>query len=189
MVSKRVFLALPVEPVDPAAEIMNRLQKRLSDYRIKWVSKSNFHLTLLFFGEIPVQQIHPISALLQVLIKKQAPLKFSLTGPGMFKKGKEPQVLWLGIQDSGPMSELKKRIDQAVLTLGLTTENKVFRPHLTLGRFMPRQEVSSLLDSALKEEQLSEPIAYTASKLILFESKLSLEGPRYFPLEVFPLIS
>jgi len=189
MVSKRVFLALPLEPAEPSVEIMMRLQKRLSNYRIKWVSNANFHLTLFFFGEIPMPRITSICELLPVAIKSQAPIKFSLTGPGIFRKGKEPQVLWLGIEDFGPMSEFKKKIDQSVSALGFLTEGKVFRPHLTLGRFMPRQEVSLGLDSALKEEKLSAPIVYTASKLILFESKLSPAGPSYFPLEVFPLIS
>lgn len=188
MISKRVFLALPLQPVEPAAEIMIRLQKRLSNYRIKWVSSANFHLTLYFFGEIPVPRIASLCELLPVAIKSQAPIKFSLTGPGIFRKGKEPQVLWLGIEDFGPMSELKQTIDQSASALGFLTEDKVFRPHLTMGRFMPRQEVGSGLDLLLNEEKLSAPIAYTVSKLILFESKLSPAGPSYFPLEVFPLI-
>ena len=189
MIIKRVFLALPVEPVEPAAEILIRLQKRLSEYRIKWVPLTNFHLTLFFFGEIPAAQIPLITGPLHDVIMKQPPLNFSMTGPGIFKKGEEPQVLWLGIQDAGPMSALKKEIDQALSAIAFLTENKPFRPHLTLGRFNGRQKVSSGLLSVLKEEQLSAPIACSSSKLILFESKLSPAGPTYIPLEVFPLIS
>lgn len=189
MVGKRIFLALPLEPVEPAVEKMKQLQKLLRDYSIKWVSIENFHLTLFFFGEIPTQQIPVLIELLSSSVKNSSAFTFSLTGPGIFKKGKEPRVLWLGIKAPDQLFEIKKDIDKAVATLGFIPDNIVFRPHLTLGRFLPRQEVSSVLDSALKDEQLREPFLYSASKLILFESKLFPKGPQYYPVEVFPYMT
>lgn len=188
MVGKRVFLALPLEPVEPAVEKMKQLQKLLSAYRIKWVRAENFHLTLFFFGEISEQQVSNIDEFLRSLVKDSSVVTFSLTGPGIFKKGNEPQVLWLGIKATDQLSELKKEVDKAVLTLGFSPNDKTFRPHLTLGRFLPHQQISSVLDNALKDIQLMEPIEYYASKLILFESKLFPAGPQYYPIEVFPLI-
>ncbi|MCX6238779.1 MAG: RNA 2',3'-cyclic phosphodiesterase [Bacteroidia bacterium] len=186
---KRIFLALPLEPVGPVIEKIKQLQKLLHDYSIKWVSIENFHLTLFFFGEIPVQQIPVIKELLGSSFKNSSAFTFSLTGPGIFKKGKEPRVLWFGIKATDQLFEIKKDIDKAVATLGFIPDNIVFRPHVTLGRFLPRQEVSSVLDNALKDEQLREPFLYSASKLILFESKLFPTGPQYYPVEVFPLMT
>ena len=187
MVRKRVFLALPIEPVEPAVEKMEQLQKLLRDYRIKWVIRENIHLTLFFFSEIAEQQIPLLQELLRSFVKNSTAFSFSVTGPGIFKKGKEPQVLWLGIQTPDQLFDLKKEINQAVATLGFIPDVKFFRPHLTLGRFLPRQEMSSLLDNALKDALLSVPFECNVSKLILFESKLFPAGPQYYPIEVFPL--
>ena len=122
MTPKRIFLALPIEPVELAAGKMNQLQKLLSNYRIKWVGPENFHVTLFFFGEIQFSQIVAIKNLLYSVLKNSSPFTFSFLGPAIFKKGKEQ------------------------------TECKV-------------------------------------SKLILFESKLFPTGPKYYPIEVFPLMS
>jgi len=188
MVGKRVFLALPLEPVEPVVEKMEQLQKLLSAYRIKWVRAENFHLTLFFFGEISEQQISVIKELLRSLVKESPAITFSLTGPGIFKKGNQPQVLWLGIKANNQLLELKMEVDKVALAMGFLHNDRTFRPHLTLGRFLPRQQISSVLDNALKDLQLMEPIEYYASKLILFESKLFPAGPQYYPIEVFPLI-
>ena len=189
MARKRVFLALPLKPVEPVVAKMKQLQKLLHAYHIKWVRPENFHLTLFFFGEIPAQQIPVLIELLHTPVKNSSAFPFSLTGPGIFKKGREPRVLWLDIKASDQLFEIKKEIDNAVATLGFIPDDKVFRPHLTLGRFLPRQEVSSVLDFTLEEAQLAEPIRYEVSRLILFESKLFPSGPQYYPIEVFPLIA
>ncbi len=188
MVGKRVFLALPLEPVEPAAEKMKQLQKLLSGYHIKWVRAENFHLTLFFFGEISAQQISVLEELLRSSVKDSPAVTFSLTGPGIFKKGNEPRVLWLGVKATDHLFELKKEVDKVVSALGSFPNDKTFRPHLTLGRFLPHQEIPPVIDGALKDAQLMEPVEYYASKLILFESKLFPTGPQYFPLEVIPLI-
>jgi RNA 2',3'-cyclic 3'-phosphodiesterase len=188
MDEKRVFLALPLEPADLVAEKMVLLQKKLRPYRIKWVDTHNFHLTLFFFGEIPVQQIPVLKVLLHSTIKNFPAFSFSITEPGLFKAGKEPRVLWLGVKAPEQLFEMKRAIDEAVSTLGFWSENKIFSPHLTLGRFLPRQGISSVLDNALKEESMVEPIDYYASKLILFESRLNPSGPQYHPIEVFSLV-
>jgi 2'-5' RNA ligase len=190
MVGKRIFLALPLEPVEPAVEKMKQLQKLLPVYHIKWVKTAHFHVTLFFFGEIPEQQIPGLIELLYPSVKNSPAFTFQLTGPGLFKKGKEPKVVWLGIKVPDQLYDLKKNIDRAVATLGFLPDNNgVFRPHMTLGRFLPHQVVSTALDSALKDPQLSAPILYSASKLVLFESKLFPTGPQYYPIEVFPLMA
>jgi 2'-5' RNA ligase len=188
MDEKRVFLALPLEPVNPLAEKLITLQKKLHPYRIKWVDERNFHLTLFFFGEIPIHQVPVLKVLLRSAVKSFSSFTFSVTAPGLFKAGKEPRVIWLGVQAPEQMFEMKKAIDKAVETLGFLPENKIYRPHLTLGRFLPRQEFSPLLESALEDELLTEPIEFYASKLILFESKLFQFGPQYRPLEIFQLM-
>jgi len=188
MVVKRIFLALPLEPVEPVVEKMKQLQKLLLVYRIRWARIENIHLTLFFFGEIPTQQISVLCDLLRSFVKNSPAFTISLTGPNIFKKGKELRVLWLGIKASDQLIEIKKDIDKVVAAFGIVTDDIVFRPHLTLGRFLPHQEVSSVLDSALKDKQLMKPSLHSVSRLILFESKLFPAGSQYYPIEIFPLL-
>ncbi len=188
MEKKRVFLALPVEPVGPVVERMKELQNLLQGhYHIKWVRSENLHLTLYFFGEVEVYQIPNLIEFIRLSVQSTPPFSFSLLGPGIFKKGIEPRVLWLGIKATDSLFELKKALDQSMLALDFHSGEKIFRPHLTLGRFLPKQGISPVLDGAVKEIQHSVAIEYTLSKLILFESRLFPEGPIYYPIEVFPL--
>jgi RNA 2',3'-cyclic 3'-phosphodiesterase len=188
MEKKKVFLAFTFEPVEPAQEIMKRLQNRLRTYRIKWVSADNFHVTLFFFGELPVDQIDPLQKLLHEALKESSAFTFSLTEPGIFRDRREPRVLWLGIEATDELIKLKEEIDKAVVPLGFIPGNKVFSPHLTLGRFAPRQKISQPLRTVIKELQSAKPIVCYVSKLILFESKQSQTGVRYYPIDVFPLV-
>ncbi len=184
---KRVFLALPLEPVEPVAAKMKQMQYRLHNYHIKWVKPEYFHLTLFFFGEIPVNQIPELSELVGSTLTNLSPFSFSVTGQAIFKKGNEPRVVWLGINAPEQLLDLKKAIDKSVESLGFISDEKRFRPHLTLGRFLPKQRVNTDLESALKEGELMEPLNYDASKVILFESKLLPTGAQYLPIEVFSI--
>jgi RNA 2',3'-cyclic 3'-phosphodiesterase len=187
MNGKRVFLALPIEPVEPAAEKMEKLQIMLNNYAIRWVSTANYHLTLFFFGHVHLQQITGLSETLRLCVKNTPAFNCTLTGPGIFRNGKMPKVLWLGINNPDQLFTLKNEINNAVAELGFLPDTTVFRPHLTIGRFLSRQEITSTLESVLNDDQLIEPFPYFASKLILFESKLFPSGPQYAPIEVFPL--
>ena len=159
----------------------------LADYRIRWVNNENLHVTLFFFGEIHANQIPELRRLLRSTAQNLSRFSFSVTAPGIFKKGKEPRVLWLGIKAPEILFEIKKEIDKAAAVLGFIPDEKTFRPHLTLGRFVPRQEVHPALKSALMEMQTEEHSEYFVSELILFESKLSPEGAQYYPIEIFQL--
>jgi RNA 2',3'-cyclic 3'-phosphodiesterase len=184
---KRVFLAAPLVPVEEIIGKTEQLQKQLPDYQIRWVKTENFHLTLFFFGEIPLLQIPVISLFLRSYLRNSATFAISLKGPGIFKKGKEPRVLWLDVEASDSLDEIKSVIDRAAADLGYIPDEKDFRPHMTLGRFIPRQEVSPSLVTILNDVKLKKPIEFYVSKLILFESKLFPAGPQYRPIEVFPL--
>lgn len=188
MEKKRVFLAFTIKPDRPLADKIKHLQNKLSTYHIKWVSADNFHVTLFFFGELTAEQIDTVRNLLHEALNDSPTFSFSIPSPGIFRDRREPRVLWLGIEATDELVLLKNEIDKAVAPLGFIPDNKVFSPHLTLGRFAPRQKISPPLRTALKELQSAKAIVCYVSKLVLFESKQTQTGVRYYPIDVFPLI-
>lgn len=188
METKRVFLALPLEPVEPAVETAICLKQLLKKYRIRWVDKDNYHLTLFFFGDVPVSKLAELKSSLHSVTDASPVFNFRITAPGMFRKGREPRVLWLGIEAPVELYELKRKIDEAVAVLGFPSDGRDLKPHLTLGRFQPEQTISPELGEKLSSVGNAEQISYEASRLILFESKLTPTGAKYIPLEEFRLV-
>lgn len=179
----RTFLALPLEPVLPAYEKMQLLQKQLGSYRIKWVNSGQFHLTFFFFGEVDAQVIPSLVNRLQIAIKQTACFSYSLAGPGIFRDRCGPRVLWLGIEAPAALYELKKTVDHSVAPLGFRPEGNEFHPHITLGRFLPGQKMTPSLEKILEQAKARQTSPqYSAKHLILFKSELFPTGPRYTPL-------
>ncbi len=189
MPSKRVFVALPLIPVEPAANKAEELKHLLQKYRIKWVDPKLYHLTLFFFGEIPVGQLAELKDALHLAVEGIPAFSFQLTNPGLFKRGHEPKVLWLGIDAPENLFELKKRIDRAVAPMGFISDEKFFNPHLTIGRFISGQTIQPSLNRALTISCFPQPVPYEANEIVLFESRLSPRGASYYPLETFLLRS
>lgn len=184
---KRLFLALSIEPVEPTLERMLLLKKQLRGYRIKWVEEKNLHLTLFFFGDVIEEKIPVLRALIRSIINDCNVFDFSVTAPGLFKTQQEPKVLWLGINAPSSLYNLKTKIDQIVNTLGFDKEDKKYFPHLTLGRFAPKQTFLPILQSTLNNIEFKSDIICSANKVILFESKLTPTGPIYTPIEIYML--
>lgn len=187
--SKRTFLALPLIPVEPAADKAKELKHLLRKYRIKWVDPKSYHLTLFFFGEVPVDQLAELKDAIRSAVEGMPVFSFKLTNPGLFKKGHEPRVLWLGIETPEILFDLKKRIDREVASLGFISNEKFFNPHLTIGRFIPGQTIEPSLNRALTISQFPHPVQYEANEIVLFESRLSPRGASYYPMEIFSLQS
>lgn len=189
MQSKRTFLALPLIPVEPAADKAKELKHLLRKYSIKWVDPESYHLTLFFFGEVPVDQLAELKDAIRSAVQGMPAFSFKLTNPGLFKRGHEPNVLWLGIEAPEILFELKKRIDREVEPLGFISNEKFFNPHLTIGRFIPGQIIEPSLNGALTNSRFLHPVQYVANEIVLFESRLSPRGASYYPMEIFSLQS
>lgn len=187
MESKRIFLAFRVEPAEEAASCMKKLQDVLASYRIRWVNAAQFHITLFFFGDVPLETIIPLRKLLHEALGDVPAFTFKLGSPGFFRHRKEPRVIWLGLESISKLQELKKKVDKAAEKYVFKSDNKEFRPHLTLGRFAPGQEVTQLLLDALNNSTLASDLEYQVNELILFESKLLPTGPQYRVLEIYEL--
>ena len=76
-----------------------------------------------------------------------SPFDIQLKGVGHFPPRGAPRVIWVGLEKSEPLQLLRKKIDSALLKIGLEPERRKFSPHITLARLKntPLQKVANFL--------------------------------------------
>ena len=179
----RLFLAIPIEPLEAVFPAAEQIRKQMHGYRIKWTSTHQFHLTLFFFGDTNSHYASLLSSQVLKIASHTQSFPYTLTKPGIFTSNKQPQVLWLGVNAPVHLKNLKQAVDAMAINLGFKADNRPFKPHLTLGRFRPGQPIPS--PSEYEITQNSEPgatpfpITRQATRLILYESQLTPSGPIY----------
>jgi len=173
-----VALAPPEPQVAVLGDYLERCRALAPAFR--WVAPAGVHLTLRFLGGVEAAAMDSVSARLRRV--RQAPFLLSLDGLGGFG-GRRPSVLFLGLGEGRePAAALAREVETACVAAGLPPETRPFRGHLTLAR---SRERSGAPRPDLPPPPELEP--WTATEMILFESKLGGGPPTYIPLERFPL--
>lgn len=94
------------------------------------------------------------------------------------------RVLWVGLDDpQGLLAKLAADLERAFEPLGYPTEERAFRPHLTLARFKNPIRLDQPLP-VLEAERFGR---FAADELQLFQSHLHPHGARYEALARFRL--
>lgn len=97
----------------------------------KWVEMEDMHLTIRFYGDIGnLEADELVSALERVDF---TPFELKVTGLGVFG-GREPRVIYAGIEDSEGLNALQRAGERAGRTARLPPETRAFKPHITLAR-------------------------------------------------------
>ena len=97
----------------------------------KWVDPGNLHLTLRFIGEIDEALAADVDEALLRL--KARPFSLQLVGTGVFG-GNRPHALWVGVERTPALLQLRDKIEQSLIRAGLPPEQRRFAPHVTLAR-------------------------------------------------------
>lgn len=148
----------------------------------RWQTDAQLHMTLRFIGNVPDPVVRDVDATLSAI--DFAPFDVQVQGVGLFGKPHHPRALWAGVRDSAELRHLQKKIEAALVRMGLPDEPRKFTPHITLARFGNRS--ASRVDRFLAEQGgLSLP-PFTVSSMTLFESTLAHTGAIYVPLNHYP---
>ena len=183
---KRLFLAIPVFPDEQFLAVYTHLQKGLRTEKIRWVKPENMHLTLKFFGEIPIEKIDLINKVCKKLLLNHPPFQLQLKKTGIFGSRYKPRVIWFGIGENEQLFALANALLQQLDKAGFLLDRQNFVPHLTLGRInhirnkTAFQEVVKVSSNIFIQEMQVE-------KVILFESELRPKGVVYHIIEEYVL--
>lgn len=188
----RVFVGLDI-PDELRAAVASYMEEcRRTAPEAKWVRPESLHITLKFIGE--TKKIDEIE---QSLSRVAAPpFEITLRGTGFFTPS-SPRVFWVGIEADAFLTELAKKIEDALAGLGFPRDEHPFQPHLTLARVgsgrpqgtrrdRNKPKLYSLRDK-LGEATQTEFGTMTAQEFFLFQSQLSPGGAKYSKLAGFAL--
>lgn len=184
----RAFIAVEIAAptIQRITSVIERLAPRLKS--IRWVGNGNFHLTLKFLGAIDESKIEPIGTALADALRPFPRLTINAKGLGVFPNPRRPRVLWVGLVGS-QLDSLKAKVDSALTPLGIAPEEKIFTPHLTIGRWRQGERAERALEQELVRWRDFEFGRSTIDEVIFFQSELKPTGAIYHRLKVIALDS
>ncbi len=177
----RVFLAIEL-PVSIRAYL-----SRLYDHgeaSIRWTRRNDLHLTLRYIGQTENDVVQRIASQLETV--QVSPFALEIRDMGAFPSNEDPSIVWVGVGSGHPnLFELRKKVDDAILQIGIDNESREFVPHITLGRCgeNSRDAVEKYLEA--KSDRVG-PM-FTVRGFTLFESVMETRGPKYRTIQQFKL--
>jgi RNA 2',3'-cyclic 3'-phosphodiesterase len=153
---------------------------------IRWVPEENFHFTLKFLGAIEESQLESIGRALAEAVRPFRRFTISAKRLGVFPDLKRARVLWVGLQGE-EMPALAASVETVLEPVGFPRENRIFRPHLTVGRWRHPNGSHQELGDKLKRWNNVEFGESVIDEVILFQSVLKPTGAVYRPLNVVRL--
>lgn len=166
------FLAVSLpETVKDALEEWRERHKKELPFQ-SWVHRDDYHITLVFLGEVSSSILSRIQEEMQQLSINR---RFSITvqGIGTFGLVERPRVLWAGITHPPELFALQKQAYHFCSALGFSLETRPYRPHITLGRRWRGEH--PLTD--LQQQELYE-LSFSVEKITLYKSHLQ-RTPKY----------
>jgi len=183
---KRIFIAVKVEAGETLLRLISSLKSGLGTESIKWTNPDNIHITLAFLGDTEEEQIKIISAMLKGKCEGFGKFELIIKGSGVFKNLSDPRVLWTGIEPSEKLMQLNDFIKNGLKGAGINIEDRLFKPHLTLGR-IKYLKTGNALKELIEKYRDTEIQKVPVNEVILYESILLQSGPVYKPVSKFKL--
>lgn len=180
MPSQRLFIALPL----PATlrGLLTGLMTPLHD--VRWTQEEQLHLTLRFLGDTDETLIDALITRLAAI--RVQPFFLPLEGVGAFPERTAPRVLWAGVGTGHTrLHQLRQRIDDTLLSVGIDADLRRFHPHVTLARCA--EHAGNAAQQWIRSHRGFAGPSFNVDAFELYASELRPEGAVHHLLERFPL--
>jgi RNA 2',3'-cyclic 3'-phosphodiesterase len=161
-----------------AGELIAALDGTTAD--VKWVEPHNLHVTLKFLGDVRDREIANVCNAVTRGAAKVQPFDIEVRGAGAFPTAARPRTVWLGVAEGDkPMVLLHDAVEAELAELGYREEHRRFQAHITIGRV--RGAGTAIADLGKRIVQQADFLAgrMTVSKVTVFASTLTPDGPIY----------
>jgi 2'-5' RNA ligase len=170
-----------------AIEIPEAMRLRLSLLRApitgaKWVQPEDMHITLRFAGDIDGRTADDFADLLAEA--NVPPFTVSVSRGGAFG-GRDPRVLWAGVEAGPELYALYRANERAARAAGLEPDPRDFRPHVTLARMRRARQAEVARFLAENGDLRMEPFPVT--RFVLLSARPGSGGPPYVVEAAYPL--
>lgn len=187
----RLFVAAEIAPpvIESAqrmiAELRQRIQALAPRARVTWIPPDLMHLTIRFVGNVSDADLPALMDVLRPPIPMK-PFALHVAGVGAFPLRGAPRVLRADLAAGvDELCAVEVEVTRRLQQVGIAPDERVFAPHLTLGRVRDAAGLrTSTLAAGLEAAALG---TSTIDAITLFESQLSPKGPTYIPLLRTPL--
>lgn len=183
----RVFIAIELD--EPIRSAIKDLQHKLKviNADVSWVKTDNIHLTLKFIGNVLPSSVPELCQAIKAAIQGFPCFEFRIGPCGWFSQGSDPRILWLGIsQGSDQLIKIATALANHVSAFGSEKQDKLFSPHITIGRARSRKNIIQLY-AKIKTLDLQLDNLQRVNKILLIKSDLSSSGAKYSFIEEFRL--
>lgn len=177
----RLFVALrpPRDIRDALVDVMDGVPGA------RWQDDDQLHLTVRFIGAVERPFAEDIAAALGSV---RAPrVEAAIAGVGQFGQRGRSEALWAGVTPHGALAALHRKVDQAMVRVGLQPERRAYLPHITLARLPRALNAGSETAAWLARHAGLASAAFSFEHLILYESQLGRAGASYEPIARWPL--
>lgn len=174
----RLFVAIR-PPRDIRAQLLGLMD---GVHHARWQSDEHLHLTLRFIGEVDRQMAEDIAAALGTVHDRS--FSVALDGIGQFDRRGRIDTLWAGVRPHEALARLHRKVDQALIRIGLPPEGRAYLPHITLARFGSRV---GPLDSFVAAHGGLASAPWPVSDFRLYQSHLGHVSAEYECMARYPL--
>ncbi|MFQ5539728.1 MAG: RNA 2',3'-cyclic phosphodiesterase [Candidatus Binatia bacterium] len=182
----RAFVGVRIDPkmAQNISDVQSQLKQSLTG--IRWVAQENLHFTLKFLGAIDEEKVAPIIDAVERAVRPSQPFSLKAGGIGVFPDIRRPRVLWVGLEAQG-LKTLAQEMETTLEPLGFAPEGRVFKPHLSIGRWRNTAGKTQRLEEVIDRWKDQDFGQSTVAEVVLFQSILKPNGAVYSPLRVIPL--
>ena len=128
----RLFFAIELDEQTRAALEQAVAIVRLQSKDGRWTRAENLHVTVQFIGEVQDDSLDLLSAILRRAAGSVGPFSLVFREYGVF--GSRADVCWIGIEPVAQLQILSSQIRMELARAGLPSDNRPYRPHLTIAR-------------------------------------------------------
>ena len=169
---RRIFFAL--WPDDALRQQIERnAQAAIHDAGGRRIPAGNFHVTLVFIGEVPQEQV----AAARLAASETAGHAFTLSLDMLESWTGADVLVYSGERPPAALGELVDRLRISLLRHQFKLQRQTFKPHVTLVRNLPRR---------LSKRPLP-PLSWRVNDFVLVDSKAGPAGSIYTVMERWPL--
>ncbi len=140
----RLFVAL-----EPPSEVRESLRAavtrgRKDDQALRWAGPDEWHLTLVFLGQVGEDLLPEITEALGREVRAHRPFHLTADGWGTFPRGAHrSSVLWAGLDgDTEALGALAAGMRAASARVGIPVEDRAYVPHITVARSRPARDLT-----------------------------------------------